>query len=398
VDAHYQLVIGHDRTKNHRLPIEGPYLASARHRGLLKVPSAEFEYVAFVIRMVLKYALWDEILWEALRRRALGLTETEQRELVHLEASIDRDALSSIMDEHLPWLDRRVFDASVAVARGEVSLAQRLSTGRSLRAALSAFARRGAVADGSLRVWRRLVLGVQKRTNRAPRFRLPGGGMLVGIMGGDGSGKSTAVGEIGRWLETEFDVRRIHLGKPPWSMTTYGVRGTLKVATVLGSKLSRGSTRGSSSVDPDTGYRSMLWLVCAARDRYRCYRRARRFVNRGGLVLSDRYPHRGLTSMDVAQIARLKKGADTNAIAATLMQLEGRYHERIALPELLVLLQVDPETAARRKTDEPPDYVRRRVAELRDVDWESMSVRVIDARQPKDAVASELKSLIWTSL
>ncbi len=29
VHAHYQLVLGHDRTKNYRLPIEEPFLASA---------------------------------------------------------------------------------------------------------------------------------------------------------------------------------------------------------------------------------------------------------------------------------------------------------------------------------------------------------------------------------
>ncbi len=398
VDAHYQLVVGHDRTKNHRLPIERPYLESARHGGLLRIPSAEFEYVVFVMRMVLKYAIWDEVLWETVRGREVGLTATERRELVHLEAAIDGDVLTSILADHLAWLDRRLFDACAHVVHGNISLTRRLSIGRELHAALGAFARRGALVDGGLRLWRRLELGAQTRTGRRPRFRFPGGGAMVGILGGDGSGKSTAVGEIVRWLEADFDVRRIHLGKPHWSATTYGVRGTLKIAAVLGSKLPGGSRRAGQPMEPDGSHRSMLWLACAARDRYRCYRKARRFVNRGGLVISDRYPHRALTSMDVAQIARMTEDIDIGALGATLTHVEERYHDRIAEPELLVVLHVDPDTAARRKTDEPDDYVRRRVAELGDIDWESWSVRVIDARQTKDAVAAELKSLIWSSL
>src|SRR6266542_5825788 len=50
VHAHYQLIMGHDMTKNFRLAIEEPYLESAVWDGLFKVPAAEFEFIVFVIR------------------------------------------------------------------------------------------------------------------------------------------------------------------------------------------------------------------------------------------------------------------------------------------------------------------------------------------------------------
>jgi hypothetical protein len=53
VHAHYQLILGHDMTKNYRLPIEKPYLESAVQDGLFKVPAAEFEFIVLVIRMIL---------------------------------------------------------------------------------------------------------------------------------------------------------------------------------------------------------------------------------------------------------------------------------------------------------------------------------------------------------
>ena len=81
-----------------------------------------------------------------------------------------------------------------------------------------------------------------------------------------------------------------------------------------------------------------------------------------------------------------------------MARLEERYHNRIATPELLILLRVDPETAVARKTDEPSDYVRRRATEVWNINWDDAGVHVIDATKPPDLVAAEVKSLIWSHL
>ncbi|HEX6268590.1 MAG TPA: nucleotidyltransferase family protein, partial [Anaerolineales bacterium] len=62
VHAHYQLIMGHDMTKNFRLAIEKAYLESAVQGELFRVPAAEFEFIILVIRMVLKHSTWDAIL------------------------------------------------------------------------------------------------------------------------------------------------------------------------------------------------------------------------------------------------------------------------------------------------------------------------------------------------
>lgn len=58
VHAHYQLIMGHDMTKNFRLPLEEPYLELALQGELFRVPSLEFEFVVFVVRMILKHSTW----------------------------------------------------------------------------------------------------------------------------------------------------------------------------------------------------------------------------------------------------------------------------------------------------------------------------------------------------
>lgn len=405
VDAHYQLVLGHDRTKNYRLPLETAFLRSATRQGLFRLPAPELEYVVFLTRMVLKYAIWDEVLWQRLRRRRAGPKASEREELAYLEASVDPHRVTEIVGSQAPWLSGGLLEGCAFVARGEASPADRLRIGRQLHRRLVAHARHGEFVDGALRMARRMIVTLQRRFGVTPRFRLANGGAIIAIIGGDGSGKSTAVEELCSWLGDEFDVRQIHLGKPRWSLTTYGIRGAFKAVTLVrglpvGSHLGRRAEPDAPSRDSayEPAYRAMAWLACTARDRYLTYRRARRFADRGGLVVSDRYPHPALASMDVPLIAGLEGPRTSSRIAQRLQRLERRYHERIALPEVLAVLRIDPETAAGRKTDEPADYVKRRVAEVWEIDWEAVAVPVVDARRPKEEVASELKSLIWGAL
>lgn len=268
-----------------------------------------------------------------------------------------------------------------------------------MESALAPYARVPATVDTGLRIWRRLAMASRRRTGSIHGFRLGSGGALIAIMGGDGAGKSTALNEITRWLSEEFDVSAIHLGKPPWSWTTRLIRGGLQVGHRLG--LLAQDTTTDVAIDPDlpagADHRRLIWYACKARDRYKEYRKAQRAANRGVIVLSDRFPHPALHGFDVPQIARLIGGGG-NRLTRRLSQIEKRYHSMIALPDLSFVLLLEPEEAARRKTDEAYDYVVERATEIWKTDWESHEVRVIDASQSPQAVASEIKLAIWESL
>ena len=75
VHAHYQLVLGHDMTKNYRLPIEDPFLEAAIYDEPMRKASPAFEFIVYVIRMVLKHSTWDSILS---RQCALSARELEE--------------------------------------------------------------------------------------------------------------------------------------------------------------------------------------------------------------------------------------------------------------------------------------------------------------------------------
>jgi len=68
------------------------------------------------------------------------------------------------------------------------------------------------------------------------------------------------------------------------------------------------------------------------------------------------------------------------------------------LPDLLIVLRVDPELAVRRKIDEQATSVRARSTEIFKVDWQSTNAHIIDSSKSKTDVMAELKALIWSEL
>jgi thymidylate kinase len=402
VHAHRQLIVGHDRTKNYRLPIEEPFLASASTTSVLPTPAPAFEYALLVIRMVLKYAVIDEMVWTGAKRARPRPSRTEREEHADLRAQITHADVAAVVDQHLRFVGRDLFAAAEDVALGTAPLARTAAVGRRMEAQLQAHARRSPSVDALVRLWRRVALSARRRTLGRKGYRLDGGGAIIAIMGGDGAGKTTALREIGTWLEEHFDVVTVHLGKPPWSATTYAVRAGLKVAGTVVPALSgppAGTRAQADEGEPSaTEYRRLLWFACKARDRYLAYRRATRAAAAGSIVLSDRFPHPALHRTDVPQIARLTGGHDGGRLLRWLIRLEQRYHDRVAPPDLAIVLRLDPLEAARRKTDEPYDYVVARATEIYDIDWSGTGVHVVDAGQPPAAVVAEIKALIWASL
>lgn len=396
VHAHYQLVLGHDMTKNYRLPIERSYLESATKGDLFKVPAPEFEFIVFVIRMVMKHSTWDLVL-----ARQGGLNSSERQELAYLEARIKMVRVYEILQQHLPYVNVDLFDNCIEALRPDSGRWSRVKTGRELQSTLRANARRPLPIDTHLKLWRRAALTIRRRIFKSSsKYRLESGGAIIAIIGGDGAGKSTAVDALYTWLSKNFETTTAHMGKPGWSRTTFAVRAILKIGNVLGLYPLESSLRETvtqkSTVTP-----RYPWLVreaCRARDRYWTYVKARRFAARGGLVIVDRFPLPQIRLMDGPLTEQVFSAYRNGRLAGRLMSLEQGYYRQFASPEVLVVLRVDPEIAVRRKTDEDATSVRQRSKEIWDLSWEHTDAHIIDASKSKAEVLTELKALVWSEL
>ncbi|HET7354726.1 MAG TPA: hypothetical protein VFJ11_11860 [Gaiellaceae bacterium] len=400
VHAHYQLIIGDDRTKNYRVPIEGPYLRSATSRHTLPLPRPEFEFVVFVIRMTLKYCTWDEIAWQAFRGRRAQPMPREWREYKHLRARVDDERAAAILDKHLPIVGSDLFQECVAVLENQRPLARRPGVARRIERALQPYSRRSRSRDLGARMLGRIVAATSRRLGRNRKSRLDSGGAMIAVIGGDGSGKSTALAALQRWLGSELDVDLVHIGKPTWSPATIAIRAALKALGALTSGAARtlpiAPTRAAATAVADL--RPLVWLLCTARDRRRTYRAARRRVARGQIVLCDRHPAPSLTGMEAPLIALRADSRQDGRLVQAMARLEESYHRAIAAPDLLAVLRVDPEIAVKRKRNEPAAYVRARSAAIWRIDWSSTHAHVVDASRPADAVAAELKALVWSTI
>ncbi len=146
------------------------------------------------------------------------------------------------------------------------------------------------------------------------------------------------------------------------------------------------------------GYPWMIREVFTARDRYLTYRKARRFATNGGVVICDRYPLPQVQLMDGPQIGRMTQNHPTNRLIKFLARQERKYYQPIMLPELLIVLRVDPETSVQRKRDEDQASVRARAGEIWELEWRQSPAHFVDASRSKAEVLSELKAHIWSHL
>lgn len=396
VQAHYQLVLGDDMTKNFRLPIEGAFLRSADHRDVLPLPSAEFEYLLFVLRMVVKHSPWDAQL-----DRKGRLTASERRELAYLEARIDPGVVDKMVATQLPFLDGELFADCRRTAGERIGRLGRALVARRLLRALEAHGRRAAAVDLAVRMWRRRLQRNRRRlpirSAGAPARRRPdSGGLLIAVVGGDGSGKSTAVGMLTELLSRHFDTRSFHMGKPPRSLLSQIVKRPMQRLRPLG-LFAETRLPSWATFDSFPGLAFVTWHVLTARDRHLEYRRARRAVGAGWVAVCDRFPLPGIDSMDAPRTTSLP-GLERRPLARRLAAREMAYYDQMLPPDVLLVLRVRPEVAAARRRDEESDFVRRRAAALLDVDWSGTDAVVIDAEAPLESVHAQIRDAVWAAL
>jgi thymidylate kinase len=388
VHAHFHLVIGSAWRRHYHLPIETAILNASVTRAPFRTPSPEHELLLFVLHQVLRHDLRG-----ALRSGEPVWLRQIEPELHRLESTADPRRVAAELRRLLPDVSHRLFLRCLESLRPGCPATTRIAARGALEWRLRTYLRRPPLASLAARAVRPMLrAGLRNGWRWLPGKHLAAGGSVIALVGADGAGKSTCATSLVQWLGAELQTRRVHLGRPPRRLLTYLTGGALKFARRYDERRRR--------AEPSllVHHLELARHVCTARDRYLLYRRVRRFAAQGGLAICERYPIPESHALAGPSAAQGLATAAQSRLAGWLREVETTYYARIGTPDLLVVLQIDPDAAVARKTDEPADYVLARARLLWDVDWSNASAQVVDAGRPLEEVVAELRFHLWENL
>lgn len=237
-------------------------------------------------------------------------------------------------------------------------------------------------------------------------FKLNSAGIMIAVVGGDGSGKTSLLNSLEQWLEP-LSITRFHFGKPRWSRTTSSLRTLLKMIRWLGFSQYIYASQAQELYEQESiewgsfnlsHYDLLIREALIARDRMLAYRLARRSANRGSIVLCDRYPLRQIAGIDYGMVEKLASSRSGTWIKY-INKLESRWYSRILPPDMIFVLRLPPELAVGRKTEEDASFVSRRNQAIWSLNQQAFPEAIfVDAQQSAAEVLASVKSQIWQKL
>ena len=395
IHLHYRLAIGNKRLKDYHLPwlnILFKRRVLDEEHGIYRVDPA-MEMILLLVRYALKIQKRDYI------KSVSGeyLSENVVREYEWLRERVDSEEVGRLA---VDLLNNEAGEIVGSMLASRPSLRQFRKLRTVCTEELSTSRTYGYFESQVRGLLREVFLGCRSLNGRyfdQPRFyrrTVPAGGLQVVLLGVDGAGKSTLIEELEEWLSWKLDVQRIYYGSGDGAATwlRYPLIAVRK-------RIAGGETVASNDSTSDRPLvmriGRVLRGVVLARERRKKLRKGWRARNRGLVVLGDRYPQ--------SQIMGFSDGPLLDHLSDSLSRLF-RYlasWERIVYrsaesrpPDLVIKLDISPETARERKPEMSKDKFETRAKAVESVEYDT-DVVVVNAEQPLESVLKEVKQHVW---
>jgi len=233
---------------------------------------------------------------------------------------------------------------------------------------------------------------------------LEGEGIIVALMGSDGSGKSTQIKVVKNKLSQKLDLVYYYMGSG-------NGRGSIFRYPLDYLKDVYGKRRRSFNNDNSYNYKldnisinngilyqagRIVWSLILAREKKKKLKQVMRARNRGMIVLCDRYPQSNIYGYNDGPLLsdyinskyyllRMIANYELNSY-----KLVNKY-----LPDIVVILFCDPEVLSNRRKDMSIDYIRKKQLGIKKINYLSkVNVNYIDTGKPIDQVANEIINTI----
>jgi thymidylate kinase len=243
------------------------------------------------------------------------------------------------------------------------------------------------------RWWKRLF--VPRRNGPRSLHR----GLVIAFLGVDGSGKSTIVTELNRWLQGRVDTTWVYFGGGQGPISP--VRRALRA---IASRARRGRRSARASARPgglghSTSYirtaGEIMWVLLLARERRRRATRVRQVRSQGGIALCDRFPQSQQVGNDGPWLGHWMEHRSWVKRTTARKELEAIQCAERLRPDLVIRLNVTPLVALQRKPGSAADR-NANLQLLKQLRFaQETQVIEIDATRPLGQVLIDVKREIW---
>ncbi|MFT4579274.1 MAG: thymidylate kinase [Nitrospinales bacterium] len=402
---YFKLLSGGMLIKNYHLPFESLLLDRSNESEGIKIPDKASELLVFVIRKILECSSTPDYLF------VIREEENIKKEFNWLFDSETLDQTKKLLLHYSPKLTPLLFDEYIQALQSKPKFFTRVSLSKKLHKVFSDNAVNSPIKNKQL-TWEKFFhVLYQKFISKKQVYNFFGGGALIAFVGADGSGKSTHITKIEKWLTKMVFVDRIHTGLPPATSLTFFPRLFLPLFRKLFPSQRVNSVelkQQSSDIQEkkDVSY-SILFLVrsiMVAFDQKQLANAARYSANKGKIIISDRYPSAALGGMDGPRVdpSFFDNGSPFKRFLA---RIEKKIYNNISKPDLVFKLTIPLELTLQRLAereeemdDEPEKQIRCRQAVMDKWKLPGVPIHDIDNSAPLEDVQKKIKKIIWSSI
>jgi hypothetical protein len=412
---HYRLELGEKYLKGYRLPWEELVLSTRIYSEEYQIYIAEpnIETILLVVRAALKVRTRDRL------NNLLGKDYFKGdfiREFRWLKERLDRQKVQELSEQ---LLDSKATQLVLDVIDNESNLKFLLKSGNAIQVALKPYRRYHPLVSKVLR-WQLeiqfLFFKSLRKFFQAPvaAHRTPiSGGLIIAVLGADGSGKSTVTSEIKKCFSHKLDVQPVYLGSGDGPASWYRLPLVLagRAAKILRPvrshdqshqrQISSDLVGTSQPKSPLKRLAKALWAITLVYEKHQKLQDCSIARKRGMIVISDRYPQTQILGFNDGPLL-VNGNGHSSPYPGFLKEWELKNYQDMTntvLPDLVIKLDVTPEVAMARKSDTPTDIVKQKVDAVKSLKFPPQTTVVnIDATQPLDQVLLQAKQSVWQHL
>lgn len=371
--AHYQLVMGATGRKNLVFPLEKALLKEAKMHDKfpIMVPPVELEIIILMIRVALKTKLDLKNIIKSVIGRDV-YPDNITAELKYLYDQVDEDKFRALVHE---YTDEPVaFTKAFKGFAEPYSLMRFIGLRKAVKKGVEAYPRM-STAD---------IIREQEIRSLSSEISVSGfasGGITLAFLGCDGSGKSSTVDEVIKWLKWKFSVVTYYMGEPKddnWS------KFLLKVA--------KGFRKiGMSGVYDHIIYQIKIRFASIRLSNYKAGLRDKR---QGKIVVFDRFPMNQFWDMEEPMDG--PRIPQDHPLAAK----ERAIYEEIGQADQLFVMEVTAEESTKRKpfhaSEKNQIMLKKKIKAINKLLAEDLQhVEAIDTVRDQTSVWNDVKRKIW---